>query len=83
VGYITPLADNIAKALDGSFEVVVDASKTDITADWTIFYNAGTNPSVSIYPKGFTSFANCNLHYLAGSSVSADPTFYALTTSGC
>jgi MSHA pilin protein MshA len=83
VGYITPLADNIAKALDGSFEVVVDASKTDITADWAIFYNAGTNPSVSIYPKGFTSFANCNLHYLAGSSVSADPAFYALTTSGC
>ncbi|WP_175405848.1 type II secretion system protein [Shewanella sp. MEBiC00475] len=83
LGYISPLADNVAKALDGSFEVVADPSKTDITADWAVYYNSGTNPSVSIYPKGFTSFADCSLRYLASSSDPAEPTFYSLTTTGC
>jgi MSHA pilin protein MshA len=48
LGYITPLADNIAKALDGSFEVVINGDQT-ATANWGIYnYPSSTGNPMTI-----------------------------------
>ncbi|KVX01643.1 prepilin-type N-terminal cleavage/methylation domain-containing protein [Shewanella frigidimarina] len=81
VGYISVPAENVAKALDGSFEVMTDPTDT-ITADWGLFF-PNNSTSMNIYPKGYTPSDNCNLRYSVDSNVPSEPALYSLTTTGC
>jgi MSHA pilin protein MshA len=81
LGYITPLADNIAKALDGSFESMVGATD-EITADWGLYDNPG-GKTIHIYPKGYGNTGNCSLLYNVDSTKTTEPTFYSITSSDC
>ena len=80
VGYITSLGANITVAIEGSFEVMTNANDT-ITADWGLYDVSGGN--VYIFPKGYDINGSCSLRYNVNSSFTTDPTFYALTTTGC
>jgi MSHA pilin protein MshA len=81
LGYITPLADNIAKVLDGSFESMTGATN-EITADWGLYDNPG-GKTIHIYPKGYGNTGNCSLLYNVDSTKTTEPTFYSITSSGC
>lgn len=81
LGNITPLGANVILALEGSYEVMVNANDT-ITADWGV-YDLPGGQSMYIVPKGFATFDSCNVLYNVDASNTAEPTFYSITTSGC
>jgi len=81
LGYLTPLGENVMKALDGSYQMMVNANDT-ITADWGI-YNLPGGKSIYIVPKGYATFDSCNLLYNVDPTIVAEPVYYNITNSGC
>jgi MSHA pilin protein MshA len=81
LGNITPLGVNVILALEGNYEVMVNANDS-ITADWGV-YDLPGGQSIYIVPKGYATFDNCNMLYNVDATNATEPTFYRITTSGC
>ncbi|WP_119969022.1 prepilin-type N-terminal cleavage/methylation domain-containing protein [Shewanella japonica] len=77
-GFISPTADNIENAIEGSFEQVNNLN-AEITADWGTFEIAGI--LVLLFPKGYTFTDTCYFFYLAFPGAT-EPSFFANQT-GC
>ncbi|MFW8591013.1 prepilin-type N-terminal cleavage/methylation domain-containing protein [Glaciecola sp. 2405UD65-10] len=81
LGNLTPAGANVIKALQGSYEVMINANDS-ITADWGI-YNLPNTPAIYIVPQGYTTFDSCNVYYNVDTSFPDEPVFYSLTITGC
>ncbi|MFA0414819.1 type II secretion system protein [Vibrio renipiscarius] len=83
-GYVSSTAENMVKALDGSFAVLINPMG-QFDEDWGIFQMA-ESAGLWIVPKGYDVFgSNCNLHYNVNEPAdgSGEYTIYSLNTSGC
>ena len=81
IGNISPLSANVILALDGNYQIMASANES-ITADWGV-YDVPGGKSLYIVPKGYAAFDSCNLLYNVDTYFTAEPIYYAVTTSGC
>ena len=80
VGYIAPTAENLPKAIEGTFAELSSPAGT-FTEDWGL-YNIPNNAGVYIFPQGHDINSNCHLRYVV-TATEPEPAFFSLVSSGC
>ena len=80
VGYIAPTAENLPKAIEGTFAKLSSPAGT-FTEDWGL-YNIPNNAGVYIFPQGHDINSNCHLRYIV-TPTDPEPAFFSLVSSGC